>query len=250
MPNSSLKAEARRIIKENAPMIFLVCIIFIIITTVLSELSFRFSGANEIMNFLLDSFNNGEFPTYESLYSIIIMSASRVPLAIVASLISFIVEIGFIQYCMKISRAQSGDYKDLVDGFFLWFKIILIRIISTFFSTLWSLLFIIPGIVASYRYSQAYYILLDAPEKGALQCIRESKQLMRGKKLDLFLLHLSFFGWLVLHVMVDSLFTALLSVPFAIPIVLIWLTPYFSLAKVVFYNQLINYNNQDISVEA
>lgn len=43
------------------------------------------------------------------------------------------------------------------------------------FVMLWSLLFWFPGIIAYYRYSQAFYILAENPEKGIMDCINESK---------------------------------------------------------------------------
>ncbi|MCL2151504.1 MAG: DUF975 family protein [Oscillospiraceae bacterium] len=240
----ALKAESRKLMKKNAPMLFVVCIIYIAIISVLSELSFRFSGSSKMLSSLLSLVEKNEPPMLDILYSNI--STFGVTIAAIVLLVNKIIEVGFMQYCMKISRAQSADYKNLVDGFFFFTKTLLIWIISSFFVFLWSLLLIVPGVIASYRYSQAYYILLDAPEKSALQCIRESKQITHGKKLDLFLLNLSFFGWLALHVLV----TMLLPLPFTVPIVLVWLTPYQSLAQVAFYNRLINYNHQDNSIEA
>ena len=57
---------------------------------------------------------------------------------------------------------------------------------------LWSFLLIIPGIVKAYSYAAAPYIFLEDPSKGISQCIDESRQLMDGKKMELFLLQLSF----------------------------------------------------------
>ena len=90
---------------------------------------------------------------------------------------------------------------------------------------LWSLLLVVPGIVAAYRYRQALYLLLDHPEKSAWQCLRESSALMSGHKWELFVLDLSFLGW------------ALLSAMFA-P-VSIWLDPYRAITNAGFYNRLI-----------
>jgi len=87
---------------------------------------------------------------------------------------------------------------------------------------LWTFCFIIPGIIAAIRYSQAFYILAQDSSKGVMQCIEESKWMMRGNKWKLFCLVLSFFGW------------ALLA---AIPVGIgyLWLIPYFSMTQVAFY---------------
>jgi len=110
-----------------------------------------------------------------------------------------------------------------MDGFQHFLKIIGLNIVSGIFVFLWSLLFVIPGIVASYRYRQALYLLLDHPEMGIMECIRESKRLMRGHKAELFVLDLSFIGW------------ALLSI---IPFVSVYTLPYTESTYALYYDQL------------
>ena len=63
------------------------------------------------------------------------------------------------------------------------------------FVFLWSLLLIVPGIIAAYRYRMAPFLLLTHPEYGIMDCIRESKSRMAGYKMAFFLLDLSFLGW-------------------------------------------------------
>ena len=63
----------------------------------------------------------------------------------------------------------------------------------------WSLLFVIPGIVAAYRYSMATYIMAENPGMQATEAIERSKALMDGRKGDLFCLDLSFIGWAAGH---------------------------------------------------
>ena len=66
------------------------------------------------------------------------------------------------------------------------------------FIMLWTILLIVPGIIATLRYSQAFYILADDPSKGVMQCLKESKEMMKGNKAKLFCLELSFIGWCLL----------------------------------------------------
>ena len=63
---------------------------------------------------------------------------------------------------------------------------------------LWSLLLVVPGIIAAIRYSQAFYVLADAPETRPIECIRQSNRLMLGNKGKFLLLQLSFIPWLIL----------------------------------------------------
>ena len=88
---------------------------------------------------------------------------------------------------------------------------------------LWSLLLVIPGIIAAYRYSMAVYIMLDDPSKSPMQCIRESKEMTRGYKGQLFVLDLSFIGWAILSI---------------IPFVAIYTEPYIATTKANFYRAL------------
>ncbi len=69
---------------------------------------------------------------------------------------------------------------------------------TTLFIALWSLLFIIPGIIASIRYSQAFYILAEHPEYKIRQCVNLSKDKMDGNIMKYFCLMLSFIGWVLL----------------------------------------------------
>ena len=81
------------------------------------------------------------------------------------------------------------------DDFWSAFKVSFLIGLFTF---LWSLLFIIPGIVKSYSYSMSMYILAENKGKPALECINESKAMTNGYKMDLFVLGLSFIGWILL----------------------------------------------------
>ena len=64
------------------------------------------------------------------------------------------------------------------------------------FTILWAMLFIVPGFVKSYSYSMAMYIKVDNPDYDWRKCIDESQRMMQGHKWDLFVLDLSFIGWL------------------------------------------------------
>jgi uncharacterized membrane protein len=63
---------------------------------------------------------------------------------------------------------------------------------------LWSLLFIIPGIIAALNYSMSLFIMAQNPEIGIVEAIELSKKMMKGNKGKLFVLYLSFIGWFLL----------------------------------------------------
>lgn len=89
---------------------------------------------------------------------------------------------------------------------------------------LWSLLFIVPGIVAAYRYSMAMYLMAEDPEIGVVEAIDKSKEIMKGKKGRLFTLQLSFIGWFIL----GSLTCGILN--------LFYVNPYYMSSLAAFYN--------------
>ena len=93
------------------------------------------------------------------------------------------------------------------------------------FTGLWSLLFVIPGIVKGYAYSQAMYILADNPDIGALEALRRSEEMMKGHKMERFVLDLSFIGWILL-------------VSVTCGIAGIYVAPYMSAASANFYRAL------------
>lgn len=105
-------------------------------------------------------------------------------------------------------------------------KSILIYLLTSVYIFLWFLLLIIPGIVKSYSYALATYIRMDNEELSTEECINKSMELMKGKKMKLFLLDLSFIGWY------------LLAMFFTLGIGLLWVTPYHQMARIAFYENL------------
>ncbi|MFF2588797.1 DUF975 family protein [Peribacillus butanolivorans] len=106
------------------------------------------------------------------------------------------------------------------------FKIIGASILQGIFIFLWSLLFIIPGIIKSLSYSQLFFLLKDHPQLTVLEAFSESKKRMKGLKWKYFLMHLSFIGWGILCI-------------FTLGIGLLWLAPYAGTTMAAFYNELI-----------
>lgn len=105
-----------------------------------------------------------------------------------------------------------------------------ISILSGIFIALWSILFVFPGIIKAYSYSQAFYIYRDAYDRGeqisALQAITQSRQMMDGYKAFLFIMDLSFILWFMLT-----------AITFNVAGLFVW--PYYDLARARFYNQLV-----------
>ena len=87
------------------------------------------------------------------------------------------------------------------------------------------ILLVVPGVIWALMFSQAFYILAEDNSKGIIECLRESKEMMYGKKLDLFILKLSFLGWHILAI-------------FTLGILELWVNPYQKLTETYFYLDL------------
>lgn len=88
----------------------------------------------------------------------------------------------------NIGYAFDNNYKNIIKTMFF----------RDLFTVLWTLLFIIPGIVKSYEYQMIPYLLADNPQMTKEQAFEESKRMMQGQKWKAFVLDLSFIGWNIL----------------------------------------------------
>lgn len=108
--------------------------------------------------------------------------------------------LGMALFILEIIRNKKGDFATGFKGFSLFLPSFVASLLQFIFIFLWSLLFIIPGIVAGYGYSMTYFILADNPSLSGSEAIKKSKEMMKGHKWELFCLHFSFFWWYVLAV--------------------------------------------------
>ncbi len=102
---------------------------------------------------------------------------------------------------------------------------VLLYIVQYIFIFLWSLLFLVPGIIAAYRYRFAYYNLCEDPDMGVMEALNMSKAQTNGFKWQLFVLDLSFLGWQLLC----ALTLGILS---------IWVQPYVTQTNVGYFQQI------------
>ncbi len=141
-------------------------------------------------------------------------------------LIGGCVRLGLVRFQLALLDGEQPSAGLLFSGFQrLFFKAILIRILRGLFIFLWSLLLVIPGIVAAYRYAMADYALAENPNMSALDALRESKRMMKDNKWRLFCLRLSFIGWHLLSSLTCG-------------IGYLWLNPYIGQADTAFYHQV------------
>ncbi len=144
---------------------------------------------------------------------------------------------GWTTILLHIMRREEAGVMDLFSAFSSDFvRSFLAGILHTIYIFLWTLLFIIPGLVKSYSYAMTYFIMNDDKSVGANDAITKSREMMNGHKMELFMLDLSFIGWMFL-----SLFT--------FGILLFWVIPYMNLAHAEFYRRLKGEDSVVVEVE-
>lgn len=144
--------------------------------------------------------------------------------SILVSLFTTLLYAGFYVYCMGIRQGVEMPYSTLLDGLGAAGKLIWCNILVFIKVFLWSLLFVIPGLIAAYRYRFATYNILTDSSLSAGAAIRLSCEQTRGMKGQLFLLDLSFIGWSIL----SSLTMNILD---------IWLLPYMILCDLAYFEE-------------
>ena len=144
---------------------------------------------------------------------------------IVSIIVTPALSLSLIRVFLMVVRGVTPTAKDSFCGFDDFFSAFKVTLLVGLYTFLWSLLFIIPGIVKSYAYSMSLYILADNKGKSARECIRESVEITDGSKMDLFVLDLSFIGWGFL-------------VSLTCGIAGIWVVPYMQATKANAYESL------------
>ena len=180
-------------------------------------------------------------------------------MALVYALIRLVIggaaTLGYARYNLDLVDGKDPDVTELFSQFHRIWQGFCLQFLRFLYTFLWSLLFVIPGIIAQYRYSMAAYILAENPEMTAGEAITRSKELMAGNKLRLFCLGFSFIGWVLLCAAPIILFGGIAAGPMAVGstgavialfaigtllsyICLMFLTPYMEAANAAFYRDI------------
>ncbi|MCK9235086.1 MAG: DUF975 family protein [Acholeplasmataceae bacterium] len=153
---------------------------------------------------------------------------------IIGSIIAPILVGGLFWLSLKLFETKEIDFYHL----FIFFKdfnhaakLIGVAFLTAIFVLLGTLLFVIPGIIFAYRYSQALYIMAENPDLSVTEAMKQSQEMMRGYKMNLFFFHLSFFFHFVLGVLTFGLY-------------FLYIIPYIVAANVNYYRHLSGQRNK------
>lgn len=178
-----LKAESKELLRTAAVSPLLFSALYLLLNSLLTLL-------NTDITLDLTALYTGapfELPSLPSLFLIVLVG-----------LVSLALQAGYTCYVLGVRRGEHMPYASMFDGFSFIGKIIALNFFMLFFICLWSTLFVIPGIIAVFRYSFAIYFLCEDPERGIRECVNLSKAHTTGYKWQFFLLAVSFFGWYLL----------------------------------------------------
>ena len=142
--------------------------------------------------------------------------------SILVMLLNAVLHGGYTLFLMGIRRGETMPWSTLFDGFSRAGKLIWCQILMGIKIALWSFLFLIPGIIAAYRYRFAIYNILADDSLSVNEAIRLSCRQTNGIKLELFVLDLSFIGWSLLSLLTLDLLQ-------------VWLMPYMALSDLAYY---------------
>ena len=172
---------------------------------------------------------NGIIPTEFQVGFMILLSVLSfigIVFMIVHLIVGGAVTLGYVKFNLNLVDYKPATFAQLFSEFHRLGTGFLMQLLRMVYTFLWSLLFVIPGIYASYGYAMTPYILLENPEMTANEAITKSKELMDGNRWRLFCLEISFIGW------------ALLAALFTLGIGVLWLVPYMEASFAAFYREI------------
>ena len=152
-----------------------------------------------------------------------------ISMAVLLVSLFFLLPLGFGYYQSFKLLCEEGDNRLTANMFRQAFGIygrnLAAGLLMILYVFLWTLLFIIPGVIKSFAYAMIPFILKDYPELSANQAISLSQKMMKGHKFDYFWLMLSFIGWYLLGVL-------------SLGLGYLWLIPYCYTSTVGFYEDV------------
>lgn len=145
--------------------------------------------------------------------------------SVISLLITGPFALGLAIVFLKLVRGEEVNVELMFEGFKDFTRSFIAGVLVYIYIGLWCLLLIIPGIIASYAYSMTFFILADNHNLTANEAIKASKELMQGHKTELFMLDLSFIGWILLGIL-------------SCGIGFLWISSYIYTARAIFYHEI------------
>lgn len=229
LTSKELRVKAWNSLKGKYWMAFIVTLVLGLFTSAGTSLV---TGAQNLME-VISMVDPSEMDSTMELGAIVLSAAASV-MSLVGLLISIFVgsaiTVGLSNYFIKNTDSKPS-FADALAGFKVrYLRNIWVLVLVGIKTALWSLLFVIPGIIKSFEYSIIPYILADDAEISSKDAFKKAKEMMNGNKWRLFKLNFSFIGWNLLAVLTCG-------------IGVFFLVPYINAANAEFYVELKNKQN-------
>jgi uncharacterized membrane protein len=190
MNNQQIKTLARKVLNQNLLPATSIFAGYIVI--------------NLIINYMIDD------QSLINIYLVLLISGS-----VFSFLLSHFTILSYNQSQQSITSYLNSN---------ITFQAITKNIASMVVTYLWTLLLIIPGLIKAYSYALVPFIAIEQPQLSTRETLRLSEKMMRGKKMDLLNLSISFFWWLLLVVITYG-------------VAGVYVLPYLYYATYIFYQQ-------------
>ncbi|NJB83202.1 DUF975 family protein [Wenyingzhuangia aestuarii] len=144
--------------------------------------------------------------------------------------------LGLAFFSLNLSRNKEVKIEQIFDGFKRFTDGLIAYLLILLYVLLWTLLFIIPGIIKAFSYSMTFFIMVDEPNLSPQEAMAKSQEMMDGYKMKYFRLTLRFMGWSLLCMLTFG-------------IGFLWLIPYMYVTNAKFYEDLKTDPLQEIGIE-
>ncbi|MCD7945512.1 MAG: DUF975 family protein [Clostridiales bacterium] len=203
----ALKGNSKDMMRRAVPTAWLVALVYQLVTdwvsTVINLVSPWMQEFSELYaDFYVATYGEDVNAIYQTSAAILTWLRSTagyifIFVTIILALYTTVMSYGYTSYALGVVRGEQPGYGELFSRFYMAGKIILATVLEFCFIFLWTLLLVVPGIIAAYRYRLVPYFLLDDPDISVLEAFRRSKASMHGRKWELFNLDLSFLLWVM-----------------------------------------------------
>ncbi len=233
--SSDFRAIARDALRGN----WLVAVLTAFVASLIGSTITSGSGSINFSNSNTETLDLTEYISTELLALLGILLLGLGAFACIGAVVSFVIggagQLGYAHFNLHLVDGKKAEFQDLFSQFHRIGDGIIMKLLVTIYTFLWTLLFIIPGIIKGFSYSMTPYILAEHPEFTVSQAITESRRLMDGNKFRLFCLNLSFIGWVMLcTIPLVFLLVFIVGLAPVLPLLSLLLLPVFMLAAFAF----------------
>ena len=205
---ADFRQEARAALQGKWPLAILVGLVAAILGGATSggpEFKINFTGGSLNANIqyagqTIYSWGDGITPGLRAVLvgGAIYLILAAIVLGVLYFILGSVIEVGYARFNLNLTAGEKPPFETLFSYFPYWKTIAVTMLLQAVYIFLWTLLLIIPGIMASYSYAMTGYILAEHPELTASEAIAQSKDMMAGNRWRLFCLQFSFIGWDIL----------------------------------------------------